>query len=288
MRRILLITAIVAVAATGARAADLGVGIPTKAPVAIDPATSWTGFYVGVNAGYGWSDRSADFSANDPMSKLLFGIADGTGANTPLRPAKMDQKGGLGGAQAGYNWQLDRKWLVGIEADIDAADLSGSGSAQNVMPDLFPPVPPVGTANLSRNVDWFGTLRARAGVLLTGDLLLFGTAGLAYGHVKTNATYAMSNSASFPWGGFSVNCIIGTPCFSGSSSRTAVGWAAGGGLEYALGSHWSVKGEYLYVDLGSDKVTLTATNVPGLVPSSFNANFRNAFSLARGGLNFRF
>jgi opacity protein-like surface antigen len=76
----------------------------TKAPVLVDPGYNWTGFYAGLNGGYSWGKADAVF---------LPGTAFAT-------PVKQDVNGGLGGGQIGYNWQLDRTWVVGLEADTRA------------------------------------------------------------------------------------------------------------------------------------------------------------------------
>jgi outer membrane immunogenic protein len=98
---------------------------------------------------------------------------------------------------------------------------------------------------------WFGTVRGRAGIAIN-NLLLFGTAGLAYGEV-TGTT-----SASF------------------SESHSSVGWVAGLGVEMNFAQHWSAKAEWLYLDLDDRHFSVTAAN-NGL-----------AANLVRLGLNYHF
>src|ERR1035438_8530934 len=99
--------------ASVASAADLPTKGPYyKAPVAA-PAFSWTGFYIGGDIGYGW------------------GTSDGTLTNSvgafPI-PYSADPNGIIGGGFLGYNYQINQ-FVVGVEADWQAADLSGSASS---------------------------------------------------------------------------------------------------------------------------------------------------------------
>jgi outer membrane immunogenic protein len=150
-----------------------------KAPPPV-PVYSWTGFYVGVEGGYAWRDRSVSFSPNDAAG------AAGLGSTNPLvspiaaGPAGFTNKGSFGGIEAGYNWQFDRSWVAGVEADINASDIHGQGTV------TFP-VGGGGTAiapnfrsiTASQKISWFGTIRARLGWLAGDNLLIYGTGGFA-------------------------------------------------------------------------------------------------------------
>src|SRR5262245_2915454 len=102
-----------------ASAADL----PRKAPAAPPPPAvfSWTGFYIGANIGGGWGNRDVNFVPNDPASAFLFSAL-------PVPNRSLHTSGILGGVQVGYNYQFNRNWLVGIEADFDGTSMKGSGS----------------------------------------------------------------------------------------------------------------------------------------------------------------
>lgn len=269
MKKLLIAAAVAALGVSGASAADLAARPYTKAPV-MAPAYSWSGFYIGVNGGYGWNDSSVLITPNDPNV-----------VGTPVPNTSWNNEGGFGGVQIGYNYQFDRQWLVGLEADIDASDLKGQGTTngaflQNVT---------------SQKVDWFGTVRGRLGWLPTDRLLVFGTAGLAYGNVKENVS--VNNLAGFGFttagGGFGYTCAATGPCFAGSSSGVRAGWTAGGGFEYAFWQNLTLKAEYLYVNLGGDgvRVTALAGGAPNL--SSYNAAITDvSFNLVRAGLNYKF
>jgi outer membrane immunogenic protein len=207
----------------------------------------------------------------------------------PALAASYDRNGWLGGVHAGYDWQFSPRWLVGIEADFDWADLSGGGSSAT----SFLSGQSTGTFNASQKIDWFGTLRARLGVLPTPDLLLYATGGLAYGKVNDSANSVMdlgqSNSIGNFGYGFGCGGIYGSStCFAGSSSRTSAGWAAGAGGEYRVTSNLALRVEYLYVDLGSSNFTLPAVTYFGLKPSQLNGSSDAAFNLVRFGASYRF
>ncbi len=100
---------------------------------------------------------------------------------------------------------------------------------------------------MNQQIDYFGTLRGRLGFTPADRLLLYVTGGLAYGYVSS-----------------STNLFAGGTSFSDSSSEMQVGWALGTGGEYALTNNWSVKLEYLYIDLGSMSypVVVAVTGIP--------------------------
>jgi outer membrane immunogenic protein len=249
--------------------------------------TSWTGFYIGANGGYGWNNTDATVTPGDPNTAVVnLGLV-----NVPPASTSFDTKGWFGGVQAGYNWQFNDKWVAGIETDFDGANIKGSGAAATTI--AFGATP--ATFNASQKVEWFGTLRARLGYLATNNLLIFATGGLAYGKVVESADVTLPPGVSNSTGnfGFAYACggIYGGPtCFAGSDSRISAGWTVGGGAEYAFAHSVTFKLEYLYVNLGSSSFGIPAAIVTGgLTPSSLNAGFGDAaFNVVRAGLNYRF
>ena len=187
MKKILLASVALFGFAGAASAADLPVRAAPPAPIiAAVPVFTWTGFYVGVNAGYGWN-------ANDSIT--VGGVR-----------FDLDDDGGfVGGAQAGYNYQIG-SFVVGLEGDIQYADFGGDDrfdfDGDGILDDDF---------NTS---DWFGTVRARAGVAFD-RALIYATGGFAF-------------------------------------ADDATGWTVGGGLEYAFTNNLSAKIEGLYVNLDQD------------------------------------
>jgi outer membrane immunogenic protein len=201
------------------------------------PMFSWTGFYFGGEAGYGWG-RSHHF------------ITSSGGTSTPYQ---ID--GLTGGVTAGYNWQFNPNWVVGVETDFSLADIEGQGASG--------PGFGCGAVACKTNVDWFGTVRGRVGFTY-GNALFYGTGGWAYGKVGAQLLNLCSGA------GFCGNKDLG-------------GWTAGGGLEYALDRNWSAKAEYLRVDLGN----FVYATAPGGCGVSGCASVAK-FNVVRIGLNYKF
>lgn len=246
---------------------------------------SWTGFYVGVNGGYGWGNGKLSDAPGDANTATVF-LGQ---PNVASSSVSVGGNGWLGGFQAGYNWHFDQRWVAGFETDFDWSDISGNGSTPTSV--VFGQNQ--ATLNASQKVAWFGTLRARVGYLAAPDLLLFATGGLAYGRVNESASIVLPPGASNSQGNFGSGYACGgiygdATCFTGSASRVSTGWTAGAGTEYRLNRNASVKLEYLYVNLGSGSFPLVAAHPGALNPSVLNASGDAAFNLVRAGLNYRF
>ena len=179
--------------------------------------------------------------------------------------------GNTGGGQIGYNHQFGR-FVAGIEADFNYIDLDSRRTGSTTIP-----LGSFGSATESlsgrNSIDWFGTVRGRLGFLATDSLLVYGTGGLAYANVESRASADRNLVSGF--GTFD--------CDTRSETRT--GYTIGGGLEYAFTPNISLKGEYLYVDLGRDHVTAsyTGTGTP-VVGDTFSISNKTSFSVARAGL----
>ncbi|MDC7784485.1 outer membrane beta-barrel protein [Rhodoplanes sp. TEM] len=287
MKHLLAAPLLLAMAATGAAfAADLDLprAVPVKAPVV--PAIDWTGFHLGAHGGWGWSKTDAAFVGTDPagVAGLILGGAFG---GDPAGSPGLAADGATAGVGIGYDWQIDRRWLVGLSADISWSDITGSGDTTFLVTRSFTRWMSIATR---RDVDWYGTVMARLGVLPTERLLVYGTGGFAYGRVSSavELTSAMDLRFNNPNGGF--DCTFGGACFAGSSARIGLGWAAGAGVEYALTTHLTVRGEYLHVDLGGDSVDVAATTPPaGNRPASFTAAIgHGGLDILRAGVRYRF
>jgi len=260
--------------ASYARAADL----PVKArPAPMPEAFSWTGFYIGANAGYAWTDTTQ--VTHTPDGTVAFATTvGGINGGTPMTPIYFNNSGALAGLQAGYNFQAGRNFVAGIEADFQWSDIAGSGTS---VPFLLVGNP--SNTQAWQSIRWFGTVRGRLGWLATSNLLLYGTAGFAYGSVRNNVVLNapfFTNLVSVA--GTSFLCDPGPKCFVGASSRTATGWTAGAGAEYAVSRNVTLKAEYLYVSL--DGATTTAT---ALLPQPGQTGPRSTFASAFSGPNFQ-
>src|ERR1700682_2585299 len=267
-----------------ATAEELSVA-PSQFITAKVPYLAWTGFYVGINGGFAWGNSSVAFTANDPAA--LGGTCGGGGApkGQCINAVDFRRDGAVAGGQFGFNWQVNSHWLVGAEADYQWSDLDGSVSSTFRLGN-------VGATAMAVNqtVESFGTVRARAGVVLAPPLLLYGTGGFALGQVHENLSVPAGATKGLTAGGFSYACTIGTACFAGSASQTLLGWSAGAGAEYAITTNLIFRTELLYVRLSAPTVTATATAVTGATaPASIAASFPSVyFAVMRAGLNYKF
>jgi len=208
-----------ALAATVTAACNLGIAsaadmapIYTKAP---PPAMfTWNGFYVGGHGGF----AQGEFDFFTPIT------------TTPSEHVK----GGFGGVQAGYNYQI-RNVVIGLEADASFGKLDDVAHDGNFL-----------TENTS--IKAFGTARARLGYAF-GQFLPYATGGLGWANVNVGDACP----AGAPFGYCSK---VGA--YSASANETYFGWTAGVGLEVAVNQNWSVKAEYLHADLGSKFFPMTA------------------------------
>jgi len=266
VRSLLLGAAGAVVLFTSAFAADLyrdeaAVSLKDSIPV---PLVSWTGFYMGANGGYGWSD---------PGRRSIH-IFQAGGAPNPAGPYVygLDESGGLGGGQAGFNYQL-KSFVIGIEGDIQASGIKGHShtSFASQLPNAA-----AYDYNASKETDWLGTARLRLGWLATPQTLIYATGGLAFGKVSYDAHYIFTDPL----------CCAGSFGLA-KNSETAAGFTIGGGAEYAFGPAWSLKAEYQYIDLGSQDVTGALFFASGL-PSgeTFKTGYETKLQTFRLGLNY--
>jgi outer membrane immunogenic protein len=285
MKKLLTSFAAFTALTAAASAADLPrrAAPPVFVPV---PVFTWTGFYAGFNAGYG-------FDASSNNQATVIGV---NGASTLVLPGTtavvafgngQSNDGFVGGGQVGYNYQFTpgSGVVVGIEADAQYVDFgrernrfsaTGPLAAQQVFN-------PAGISGL----DYFGTVRGRLGYAFD-RVLFYGTGGFAYGS-----------------GG---GRDFGLPNRSRDDFQT--GWAAGGGIEYALptdsflnffrSSAVTLKVEGLYVNLDqgnrnngafaiNNAGAVITTASPGVVLVSGGTQVRNTeFAVVRAGLNYKF
>lgn len=258
------------------QAADLSARMPAKAPAYAQPAGNWTGFYIGGNVGYGWGSYGA--------SNGIGAIVNVNGGTAPygfgFAPGKGD--GVTAGLQAGYNWQIQQA-VLGLEADWQYLDSKASSANAAIAVPAF-----IGgnfSGNSSVNTNWYATLRGRVGYAF-GPALLYATGGLALADTKvsTNATGSIVTSIFPPLLG-----PLGS--MNASDDAVLVGYAVGGGLEYALGAGWSVKGEYLHMGFGSKGYNLTGslqTSAGQTAVISTRVYVKPEFDIARIGVNYRF
>jgi outer membrane immunogenic protein len=271
------LTAISTIALAMGMGSALAADLPSrKAPpvyVPPPPPLIWTGFYGGLNIGGGWNannpnnEGSAYFDPNYAFGGSGVLPSGALSPNLFFLPNSNNQNGTaggvIGGAQVGYNFQFNPSIVVGVEADFQGSSISGNGPgnynfypspfinpATGALNNILVPVAAINTSNLGLN--WIGTVRGRAGWLFTPSLLVYGTAGFAYGGVQA-------------WG----------------YNDTRTGWTAGGGLEWMFAPRWSAKIEYLYADLSSGGTT-------GGWGWNWGYNFHPEINIVRAGVNYHF
>jgi outer membrane immunogenic protein len=259
--------------AGSAFAADLPARV-APAPYIAAPMFTWTGFYVGLNAGAAWNNSDGGFGYGGPAFIVAPTVYGAVGTN--------NDAGFTGGVQAGYNWQMGSSFVLGVEGDLNYIDRSNGGS-------VFAPASAgttVGTyytVNRGDANNFYGTLRARLGFAFD-RALIYATGGLAFGgsngDASASSTVVTSNGATPP-----VFTSTTTTIVSNGNNDSNIGWALGGGVEYAFSNAWSVKLEYLHVDLGSKNHTFYA---PASPTSFITVNTDNKFDVVRAGVNFRF
>jgi outer membrane immunogenic protein len=249
-------------------AADLAVKAPIISPPVLDP---WVGFYVGANIGGSWGSWRAD------SSQRVYNFESFAAAPKVV--------GVIGGVQAGYNWRMAPQWIWGFEADIQA---TGEKARQTWLDPGLPNtggpifaadfVPrPGGPATLSHEwkFPWFGTVRLRAGYNPTPDWLLYLTGGFAFGESKYNFSFSQPGAAN--------NFPPSPTAYALSHSETSVGYAVGAGGEFKINQNWSVKGEYLFIDLG--RHIINTRDIDGF---PFGVSYAVRDHIARIGINYKF
>jgi opacity protein-like surface antigen len=261
-----------AVAALIVAGPALGADLPLKAPAPVAAVWSWSGFYVGGHGGYGWGHDSFT-DVNDPF---FFGKFPGFVATG------FDPKGYLGGVQAGANWQTG-SIVAGLEGDISFTNIKGS-SLNTLSNNLGGGgvVSSVRAAN-SGAFDLLGSGRGRLGYLVSPNVLLYGTGGLAWTRFVQNTDISDLLVGSGP---FAFNAGE----FSSTSTPTwRFGWVAGIGAEARLfNTNWLARLEYLHYDFGnSGSSSAPALFLPvGTVSSQSSRDL--TLDVVRAGLSYKF
>lgn len=199
------------------------------------PGADWTGIYAGAHMGYG-------FGAINGVTTAGNGAAGGIPA---MESANQDMKNLLGGFQAGYNYEFSNRLVLGVEGDFSWTRLGSH--AEFVATEAL---------NLTRNnqlqatmdykFDWLATLRGRVGYVFD-RMLVYGTGGVAF--LRETETRTQFRSEPVTTGPVGNTTEI---FFNEQAIATRVGWTLGAGAEYAFGSHWSLKGEYLYASFDAE------------------------------------
>lgn len=198
------------------------------------PASSWTGVYLGADLGGRWSNTTWTSTAlEDPVdpAENTFRLPNGN-------PAGFDSSTVHAGGYVGYNWQFAPTWVAGLEANLAWGDSSRTSSG---IPGTWAPAysaAAIALDSASVKEGWDGGVRGRLGFLVRPNVMLYGTGGVAWQDVSIGA----SCSASGPW------CIANR---SESFDKVMTGWTVGGGIETKIASNWLARFEYRYADFGN-------------------------------------
>ncbi|MGE0195858.1 MAG: alginate export family protein, partial [Methylocystis sp.] len=237
------------------------------------PPPSWSDVYVGLNGGSAWS------TPRSIVQPWPFGAAAASPA-VAASVTPIDQTnhlaGFIGGFQIGANWKFADRILTGAEADLHAisgnTDAKWQASLTSGGGNSFATY-----AQRTATLNYLGTIRGRLGYLVTPTLAVYGTGGMAYGGVTSNA--ALFTRSIGGTGQTLVN-----PVFQDSM----IGWTAGGGAEWMFAPAWSLKIDYLRYDLGAAEATAFAVPSNGLFAYGASSATRFDGNLIHAGVNRHF
>jgi outer membrane immunogenic protein len=240
--------------AAPASAADLAARPYTKAPAPVIAAVyDWSGFYLGINGGGGWSHKCWDRTAGRSTIFL-----------TPIAEGCHDASGGTVGGQVGYRWQ-SAAWVFGVEAQGNWADIKGS----NVSDISFRAL---GDSSNQTKIDSFGLFTGQVGYSWN-TFLLYVKGGAAVTHDK--------------YSGFVTNAAILNPNVD-SASETRWGGVVGVGGEFAFSRNWSFALEYDHLFMGDRDVTFTGTSTAPFIGTTRTDRIRQDVDLFTARVNYRF
>jgi outer membrane immunogenic protein len=243
---------------------------------------NWTGFYIGVHAGATFNDSQSRMGVPCPPvgSPPAYICNAALPLNGPVVAAagtgRFSDERFTGGGTAGYNWLIGML-LVGVETDFGAFGLNGNRDVRSFFVQSMgcgcaPTVGDGFNVSTTVNADWLYTLRGRIGVPVN-NWLFFATGGLAISDVKISSAFTDVNGANA----------------TGSSSVTKTGYTVGGGAEWMVTNRWTVKVEYLYVNLGTLNTNMVIRH-PTIAAYShaISTAVDVAAHIARVGINFGF
>jgi outer membrane immunogenic protein len=229
----------IAAAAAAFSSPSIAADLPVPIEPVVAPVSAFTWTGFYVGANLGWACCGDD----------RVGLFDGGGFVDDFTTLEGD--GVFGGVQAGYNFQWN--WLVlGVEGDWQYSGYFDDEDGLTAGPY---------TGSASTDSNWFGTIRGRAG-LAWERVLVYGTGGFAVG----NTEYTVR---------------VGSGPTTGvirEDEEFNTGWAAGAGVEVAFTDNLSAKGEWQFIDLGTDSAS----------GAGFRTHPTHEFHTFRVGLNYRF
>lgn len=267
IRKVLLSTVAIAAVSASAFAADL----PSRRapPVYIPPVPlfSWTGFYIGgqVGAAFGRDNAREVATPNGAGPDVLYSVGTPTGT--------------IGGAHIGYNFSTQSLpvlgqfagglsslpfiggfggagGVVGVEGDVDGTDYRSTANF---------PLTAGGTFSNRFREQITGSARGRVGIAVD-RALFYATGGVAFGQFRETYQFA------------GAGLLITTD----DLTHTRVGYTVGAGLEYAITTQFSLRGEYRYTNFGK----FTDVNSP--ITGAFNTVHHEIQNRVQVGFSYKF
>ncbi|MBV9243113.1 MAG: porin family protein [Acidobacteria bacterium] len=242
-------------------------------------SAEWNGVYVGGVVGFGLRRAGAETSvAITTPATNYFAPSSVTSINSGGGRQSLNGTKFSGGGTFGYNHQSGN-WVVGAETDLTFQP----GTSTTATTTTYPCCSPAAyTVTQSVKNTWLLTARPRLGYAW-GKTMAYVTGGLAVSRINYAALFTDNYPSTF---GAGANAHE-----SGGSNTTKVGWTGGGGFETKVNSHWSIKGEYLYVDLR--RTTSTSTNLTAQTPptgggDTFTHSIAVREHVIRFGFNYHF
>lgn len=260
---------------TSAFAADLP---NIKAPIFVPapPEFTWTGFYVGINGGFGGGLATSQLST---LYVSPFGFV--TSSTTNAQAAFGDF---FVGGQGGFNYQFANRIVVGVETDMQWSGIAERANANTTSTTAFAGFvgATTGWGGAKFGQDWFGTSRVRIGYAVTDRFLPYITGGVAYSSLNGGINWTTATS------GIGITSLM-----TGATSDTKVGWTVGAGVEYAITNNLTFKTEYLYQEYAG--LSVPVLNVfPGFFGGPASAAFGTlqtgnfGVHVVRAGFNWKF
>lgn len=235
--------------------------VKDRAPRAA-PAYNWSGFYIGLHGGYAYGEQDVAWAPN-PVGFPVSGPA-----LTALGSGGINGSSFAGGAQIGFNWQI-QNLVVGVEGDWSWLDVSGSRTA-DLATTLGPPSAPIRSTFA---VDWVASVRARLG-LAFDNWLVYATGGVAWADMSVSDRVTFNASNTF-------NAAAG--------SDTVTGYVIGAGVEWAFQRNWTLRGEFLHYGFDDLNVSSRNSDIVTFPNANIAHSHRNTdINVIRAGINYKF
>jgi outer membrane immunogenic protein len=208
-----------------------------------------------TGAAYNWTGFYVGAHVGGVWGDMDFTLTD---QNNILPPPFIshDVRGSVAGGQIGFNWQAPgSNWILGIEGQVSWSDADGERAIGNATSAL----------GVATEVAWLGMVTGRVGYAFD-RVLVYGKGGIAFAH-NDNEFFIEGASGRFRL----------------FSEQARTGWTIGGGIEVALGGNWSLKGEYSFIDFGTEDVRFA-----GPLNSFAEYDVEQQLHVAKIGVNYRF